>query len=259
MRMSIASMNSPSTFLSTPSMPTSAIWCCAQLDEQPAKCRRKSSPWPLGRTCSSRNAAISTARDLVYTFARPQNSLPVQVCRPRWNSVGVGVRSADQRLLQERLDVLVRDPRQHDVLLVGEAQRVVFVRAVLAGERDQLEQLRRLQAADRDDHADRRVLAVGLGEDADVVLAREARGLRDAVAQVAADARDDLGAQAVAAEAVDEELQARLAARLPVLVGVAEDAGDRGDDLGGLLGRDEDVDPAGEARLRWRARRRRAG
>ena len=62
MRMSIASTNSPSTFLSTPSMPTSAIWCCAQLDEQPAKCRRKSSPWPFGRTCSSRNAAISTAR-----------------------------------------------------------------------------------------------------------------------------------------------------------------------------------------------------
>src|SRR3954452_1318374 len=65
MRMSMASTNSPSTFLSTPSMPTSAIWCCAQLDEQPAKCSRKSSPWPFGRTCSSRNWAISTARLLV--------------------------------------------------------------------------------------------------------------------------------------------------------------------------------------------------
>ena len=91
--------------------------------------------------------------------------------------------------------------------------------------------------------------AVGLREDADVVLAGQARGLRDAVAQRAADARLDLLAQRLGADAVDEELQARLAARLPVLLGVAEDAGDRGDDLGRLLGRDEDVDPAGEARL----------
>ena len=89
----------------------------------------------------------------------------------------------DQRLGEQRVDVLVRDPRQQDVLLVGEAQRVVLVGAVLAGELGELEQLVRLQAADRDDEADRAVDAVGLREDADVVLAREARGLRHAVAQ----------------------------------------------------------------------------
>mgnify|MGYP006196393115 CR=1 FL=1 len=32
--------------------PTSAIWCWAQLDEQPAKCTRRSSPWPFARTRS---------------------------------------------------------------------------------------------------------------------------------------------------------------------------------------------------------------
>src|SRR4051794_34807411 len=94
MRMSMASTNSPSTFLSTPSMPTSAIWCWAQLEEQPAKCTRRSSPWPFGRTCSSRNLPISTARSFVWTLARPQNSLPVHVCRPRANSVGKGERSS---------------------------------------------------------------------------------------------------------------------------------------------------------------------
>ena len=78
---------------------------------------------------------------------------------------------------------------------------------------------------------------------------RQARRLRHAAAQVAADAPIDLVAQRLGPDAVDEELQARLAARLPVLLGVAEDPGDRGDDLGRLLGRDEDVDPAGEARL----------
>ena len=95
----------------------------------------------------------------------------------------------DQRLGQQRVDVLVRDPRQHDVLLVREAQRVVRVGAVLAGERGELEELVGLQAADRDDEADGAVLAVGLRQDADVVLAREARGLRDAAAQLAPDAR----------------------------------------------------------------------
>ena len=59
----------------------------------------------------------------------------------------------------------------------------------------------------------------------------------------------ELLAQRLGADAVDEELQARLAARLPVLLGVAEDAGHPGDDLGRLLGRDEDVHPAREARL----------
>src|SRR3954454_15027688 len=90
MRMSMASTNSPSTFLSTPSMPTSAIWCCAQLDEQPAKCNRKSSPWPFFVTLVSRKRAISAARSFVWTLARPQNSLPVQVCSPRMNWGGSG-------------------------------------------------------------------------------------------------------------------------------------------------------------------------
>ena len=70
-----------------------------------------------------------------------------------------------------------------------EAQRVVRVGAVLARERGELEELVGLQPADRDDEADRAVRAVGLRQDADVVLAREARGLRDAVAQLAPDAR----------------------------------------------------------------------
>ena len=223
MRMSIASTNSPSTFLSTPSMPTSAIWCCAQLDEQPAKCSRKSSPWPLGRTCSSRNLEISTARLLVKTLARPQYSLPVQVCSPRWKSVGVGVSSPISGSASSPSTFSCRDPRQQHVLLVREPQRVVLVVAVLAGEAGELEQLRGLQAADRDDQPDRAVGAVGLLEHADVVLAALARRLRHAVAQLAADAGDDLLAQRLGADAVDEELQARLAAGLPVLVGVAED------------------------------------
>ena len=102
----------------------------------------------------------------------------------------------DQRLGEQRVDVLGRDPRQQDVLLVGEAQRVVVVGAVLA------RRARRARTAadafrrpDRDDEPDRAVAAVGLGEDADVVLAGEARGLRDAAAQRAADARLELLAQ----------------------------------------------------------------
>src|SRR5919202_2503584 len=93
MRMSIASTNCPSTFFSTPSIPMSPIWCCAHDDEHPAKCRRKSSPWPLGVTCSSRNFAISAARSFVWTLASPQNSLPVHVWSPRMKSGGSGCRS----------------------------------------------------------------------------------------------------------------------------------------------------------------------
>ena len=58
----------------------------------------------------------------------------------------------------------------------------------------------------------------------------------------------ELGAEAVGAERVDEELQPRAAALGAVLVGVAEDRGDLGDHLGRLLGRHEDVDGAREAR-----------
>ena len=71
--------------------------------------------------------------------------------------------------------------------------------------------------------------------------------LRHAAAQRAADAGLELLAQRLGADAVDEELQARLAARLPVLLGVAEDPGHPGDHLGRLFRGDEDVHPAREA------------
>ena len=125
MRMSIASTNSPSTFLSTPSMPMSAIWCWAQLDEQPAKCRRKSSPWPLGRTCSSRNSAISTARALGVDLRQAAELLAgagLQAAREERRRRG---ELGDQRLGEQLVDALVRDLREQHVLLVGEPQRVV--------------------------------------------------------------------------------------------------------------------------------------
>ena len=68
----------------------SAIWCGAQLVEQPAKCRRKSLPWPFSDDVLVEELAISAARLSGVTLARPQNSLPVQVCRPRSKSVGGG-------------------------------------------------------------------------------------------------------------------------------------------------------------------------
>ena len=141
-----------------------------------------------------------------------------------------------------------------DVLLVGEAQRVVLVGAVLAGERGELEQLAR-PSGGRPGRRGRPCCA----------RRRPAGGRRCGPRRrgpgafgtprrsVAADALDDLLAQRLGPDAVDEELQARLAARLAVVLGVAEDAGDRGDDLGRLLGGDEDVDPAREARLRGEA------
>ena len=190
MRMSIASTNSPSTFLSTPSIPTSAIWCCAQLDEQPAKCRRKSSPWPFLTTWVSRKRAISAARTFVWTLASPQNSLPVQVCRPRMNCGGIGESSCGERLGQQRLDAVVGDPRQQHVLLVGEAD--LGHGRVLAGEPDELVQLVAAQAADRDAEADRGVLAVVLRGHADVVVAPQVGGARGG----AGSARGRAGARA---------------------------------------------------------------
>ena len=246
MRMSIASMNSPSTFLSTPSMPTSAIWCCAQLDEQPAKCRRKSSPWPFLTTCASRNLAISAARSLVWTLASPQNSLPVQVCSPRVNSSGAGESSWASGSASSSAHALVGDPRQQHVLLVGEPD--LGHGRVLAGEPHELAQLVAAQAPDRDAEADRGVLAVGLRRHADVVVAAQVGGDAGGAPDVVPEPLDELLAQAVGPDLVDEELQPRLAALGAVLVGVAEDRGDPGDDLGRLLGRHEDVDRAREAR-----------
>src|SRR5206468_12960872 len=97
------------------------------------------------------------------------------------------------------------------------------------------------------------VVAVALGRDADVVLALEGGRLLDAAAQLAPHAPDELLAEGLGPHAVEDELEARLAARLPVLLGVAEDRRDVLGDLGRLLGRDEDVDPAREARLRRQA------
>ena len=227
-------------------MPTSAIWCCAQLDEQPAKCRRKSSPWPFLTTCASRNLAISAARSLVWTLASPQNSLPVQVCSPRVNSSGCGRELLGERLGQQRLDAVVGDPRQQHVLLVREPD--LGDRRVLAGEPDELVQLVAAQAPDRDAEADRGVLAVGLRGHADVVVAAQVGGDAGGAPHVVPEPLDELLAQAVGPDLVDEELQPRLAALGAVLVGVAEDRGDPGDDLGRLLRRDEDVDRAREAR-----------
>ena len=77
--------------------------------------------------------------------------------------------------------------------------------------------------------------------------------LGHAAAQRPADAALELLAQLLRPEPVDEELQPRLAARLAVLLGVAEDRRHPLDDLGRLLGRHEDVEPAGEARVRGQA------
>src|SRR4051812_1097614 len=156
-----------------------------------------------------------------------------------------------ERLGEQVLDPVGGDPRQQHVLLVGQAH--LGMGAVLAGEADELEQLARLQAADRDAEADRGVLAVVLGRDADVVVAAQLRRLLDAAAQLAAHAALELLAEGLGAHAVEDELEARLAARLPVLVAVAEDRRDVLGDLGGLLGRDEDVDPAREAGRRRQA------
>ena len=253
MRMSIASTNSPSTFLSTPSMPTSAIWCCAQLDEQPAKCRRKSSPWPFGRTCSSRNAAISAARLLGVDLGQAAELLArAGLQRRALKSVGLRGELLQQRLGEQRVDVLVRDPRQQHVLLVGQAQRVVVVRRTRGrGGRA------RTAARPSGGRPGRRSRPCGARRRPAACTPmwsspRRSGRLRDAAAQLAADAALELLAAAPRGPiAVDEELQARLAARLrgsprsrgrsPVIAG---------DDLGGLLGRDEDVDPAREARLR---------
>ena len=225
-------------------MPMSAIWCWAQLDEQPAKCRRKSSPWPFGVTCVSRNAAISAARPpsgpFVWTLARPQNSLPVHVCSARLKNVGCGLELLRERLGQQLVDALVRDPRQQHVLLVGQAD--LGRRAVLAGQADELEQLGGLQAADRDAEADRRVLAVGLRRDADVVVAAKVRLGPRRGRSSPAHAAHELLAEGLGAHRVDEELEAGAAALGAVLLAVAEDRGDARDDLRDLLRRDEDVE-----------------
>jgi hypothetical protein len=80
------------------------------------------------------------------------------------------------------------------------------------------------------------VLAVVLGVDPDVVLAAQSRRLADAGAQRAADAALELLAQRLGTDAVDEELDARLPAGLPVLLRVAEDPARRPRRLRGSSG-----------------------
>ena len=89
--------------------------------------------------------------------------------------------------------------------------------------------------------------AVVLGVDAEVVLAAQAGRLGDAGPQRPADALDELLAEGLGTDAVEQELQPGATPLGAVLVGVAEDGGHALDDLGGLLGRHEDVDPAREA------------
>ena len=97
----------------------------------------------------------------MWTLARPQNSLPVHVCRPRANSGGSGESSSASGVGQQRVDRVEPDERDQHVLLVGEADLAVPA-AVLARERDEPAELLGGDPPDRDAEADRGVLAVGL-------------------------------------------------------------------------------------------------
>ena len=249
--MSIASTNSPSTFLSTPSMPMSAIWCCAQLDEQPAKCSRKSSPWPLGRTCSSRNLEISTARLLVKTLARPQYSLPVQVCSPRWKSVGVGVSSAISGSASSASTFSSGIHGSSDVLLVREAQRVVRVVAVRRGRGG------RARTAARPSGGRPGRSARPCGGRRRPARARRRGPRRSGPGAFGTPWRSSRPTRlTISSRSASAPIRSTRNFRraLPRAFRFSSEsrkiAGDRGDDLGRLLGRDEDVDPAREARLR---------
>ena len=133
---------------------------------------------------------------------------------------------------------------------MGEAQRVVGVGAVLAGE------ARRARTAARPSggRPGRRSPTALCAPSACGVTPmwsspRQARRLRARRGRSSRPTRRSSSSRSASGPiAVDEELQPGLAARLAVLLGVAEDRGDAGDDLGGLLGRDEDVEPAREAR-----------
>ena len=230
MRMSIASTNSPSTFLSTPSMPTSAIWCCAQLDEQPAKCRRKSSPWPFGRTCSSRNLAISTARLLGVDLGQAAELLAgagLQAARGR--ASGWGVSSCDQRLGEQRVDVARSGSTAAGRSAGGSgAARRRVGRRTCGRARTSSNSWSAFRRPTGTTKPTVRCAPSACGVDADVVLAATGpgpSGRRGAAARPTR--RSSSSRSASGPDAVDEELQARLAARLPVLLGVAEDRGHR--------------------------------
>jgi hypothetical protein len=122
-------------------------------------------------------------------------------------------------------------------------------RPVLAGDPHDLAELLGAQAADRDAEPDRRVLAVGLPGDPDVVVTPEVRGGAGPALELVAASTLELCAELVRADPVEEELEPGLAPLGPVLVRVAEDRGDLLDDVGRLRLGDEDVDPAGEARV----------
>ena len=179
-------------------------------------------------------------------LGQPAELLAGAGLQPAREQLGLGRELLGERLGQQRVDALVGDPRQQHVLLVGEPD--LGDGRVLAGEPHELVQLVAAQAPDRHAEADRGVLAVGLRGHADVVVAAQVGGDAGGAPDVVPEPLDELLAQAVGPDLVDQELQPRLAALGAVLVGVAEDRGDPGDDLGRLLRRDEDVDRAREAR-----------
>ena len=130
---------------------------------------------------------------------------------------------AHERLVEQGRHALVGHVRDQHVLLMGQAD---LAGAVLAGERDHAVELVAAQPPDRHAQTDRGVAPVALPGDADVVVAAEVGCVRRAAGQRTPDPPLELGAERLGPDAVEQELHAGLAARLAVLLGVAEDRGD---------------------------------
>ena len=262
MRMSIASTNSPSTFLSTPSMPTSAIWCCAQLDEQPAKC----------------SAQVLAVAVRAHVLVEELGDLDRAV-------LGVDLGQAAELLAGAGLQAAREQRRRGGEVLRPAARRAARRRSrsgstaaatfcwwvrrsassalspclrASATSSNSCSAFRRPTGTTSADRAVRRRRSAagrrcGPRRDRPGRLrhaAAQRRGRRGARAPRAAPRgrRGRRGTSAAPCRAPSGSPRSR--GRSPVIAG---------DDLGRLLGRDEDVDPAREARLRWRGRRRRAG
>ena len=159
-------------------------------------------------------------------------------------------READPRELGGRLvEALVRDAGDDEVLLARQPD----VAAVALGEVGDRDHLVARDQPEVDGHADVRAPLLALRVDAEVVRRLDVDRRQGVVLERAAEPGLDALADALGADVVDHELEARLDARDAVLEILRPDARDRAEDLVRVLLRDEDAEVAGDPRHRGEA------
>ena len=224
----------------------SAIWGWAHEAEQPEKCMRMTPASPAACppsappavSCASRVRAHFTARSLVSTTAKRQNSEPVQATTPRSKGPGKGEYVCISGSASRSSSRSSGTPERMKFWSVPIAHRAV---AVGLGQAGRLDEIDAVHAAHRDRAADVDQAGLLLGVDADVVAPEGVGQLAARRLEGELRALVEGGAEALGAELLGQVAHAGQAAVLPVAQ-LAEDLGHAAAQLDRLVGPDEEVD-----------------